>query len=222
MDREPGADAIIIEHQRSGERREEAVDDTLRAIIDELHRHGAQHDAGKVDRLQRLRNVEPDTAQVLAALVRATGARRLLEIGTSNGYSTLWLADAVRSVGGGLVSVDIDAARSALAAHNLDRAGLHELVELRVEDAAVSLRETADESWDMIFLDAERPAYAGYWPELVRVLRPGGLLAVDNVLSHADQVDDFRSLIRADERVSEALVPTGAGLLLVVRNPTQG
>jgi predicted O-methyltransferase YrrM len=197
------------------------MDDTVRAIIDELHRHGVEHDAGKEDRLERLRNVEPDTAQVLAALVRATGARRLLEIGTSNGYSTLWLADAVRSVGGGLVSVDIDAARGALAAQNLDRAGLRELVELRVEDAAVSLRETADEGWDMIFLDAERPAYAGYWPELVRVLRPGGLLAVDNVLSHADQVNDFRSLIRADERVSEALVPTGAGLL-VVRNPTQG
>jgi predicted O-methyltransferase YrrM len=198
------------------------MDDTLRAVIDELHRHGVEHDAGKADRLERLRNVEPDTAQVLAALVRATGARRLLEIGTSNGYSTLWLADAVRSVGGGLVSVDIDTARSALAAQNLERAGLRKLVELRVEDAAVSLRETPEEGWDMIFLDAERPAYVGYWPELVRVLRPGGLLAVDNVLSHADQVNDFRSLIGADERVSEALVPTGAGLLLVVRNPNQG
>jgi predicted O-methyltransferase YrrM len=159
---------------------------------------------------------------VLAVLVRATGAQRLLEIGTSNGYSTLWLADAIRSVGGHLVSVDVDAARSALAAQNLDRAGLRELVELRVEDAAVSLRNTPDEGWDMIFLDAERPAYSSYWPDLVRVLRPGGLLAVDNVLSHADQVHDFRSLIRSDERVSEATVPTGAGLLLVVRSPAVG
>jgi len=65
----------------------------------------------------------------------------------------------------------------------------------------------------MIFLDAERPAYAGYWPQLARVLRPGGLPAVDNVLSHADEVGDFCALIRADERVSEAVVPTGAGLL---------
>jgi predicted O-methyltransferase YrrM len=155
----------------------------------------------------------------LAVLVRATGARRLLEIGTSNGYSTLWLADAIRGVGGTLVSLDIDAARSTLAARNLDRAGLLELVELRVEDAAMSLRNAPDQAWDMIFLDAERPAYAGYWPDLVRVLRPGGLLAVDNVLSHADQLNDFRSLIRSDERVSEAIVPSGAGLLLVVRDP---
>lgn len=198
------------------------MDDSLLAVLDELHRDGAEHDAGKDDRLERLRNVEPDTARVLAVLVRATGARRLLEIGTSNGYSTLWLADAVGSVGGHLVSVDVDAARSALAAQNLDRAGLRELVELRVEDAAVSLRNSPDASWDMVFLDAERSAYAGYWPHLLRALRPGGLLAVDNVLSHADQVSGLRALIRSEKRVSEAIVPSGAGLLLVVSDPHPG
>jgi predicted O-methyltransferase YrrM len=156
---------------------------------------------------------------VLSLLVKATGAQRLLEIGTSNGYSTLWLADAMRAVGGHLVTLDIDEARSAMAARNLDRVGLRELVELRVQDAGESLRETPDGRWDMIFLDAERPAYADYWPQLARVLRPGGLLAVDNVLSHADQVADFRALIRSDGRVGEAVVPTGAGLLLVVRDP---
>jgi|HubBroStandDraft_3_1064219.scaffolds.fasta_scaffold03157_6 predicted O-methyltransferase YrrM len=193
------------------------MDENLRAIIEELHRHGLERDAAKADRLERLRNVEPDTAQVLAVLVRATRARRLLEIGTSNGYSTLWLADAVRSVGGHMLSVDTDARRSADAARNLERAGLRELVELRVEDAAVSLREAPEEAWDMIFLDAERPAYAAYYPQLMRVLRAGGLLAVDNVLSHADQVEDLRALIASDDRVSEAVVPSGAGLLLVVR-----
>jgi len=195
------------------------MDETLRAVLEELRRHGVEHDAAKADRLERLRNLEPDSAQLLAVLVRAMGARRLLELGTSNGYSTLWLADAIGGVGGRLVSVDVDPARSALAAQNLDRAGLRELVDLRVQDARVSLRETLDASLDMIFLDAERPAYAGYWPDLARVLRPGGLLVVDNVLSHADQLSDFRALVRSDQRVSEAIVPTGAGLLLVVRNP---
>jgi len=188
-----------------------------------LGRYGAEHDAGKADRLDRLRNVEPDTARVLAVLVRASGARRLLEIGTSNGYSTLWLADAIRSVGGHMVSVEVDADRSTSAARNLDRAGLRELVELRVEDAAASLHKTPDAGWDMVFLDAERPAYSSYWPELVRVLRPGGLLAVDNVISHAAELEEFRSLIRSEEHVSEALIPTGAGLLLVVRDdPSTG
>ena len=108
---------------------------------------------------------------------------------------------------------------SEMARRNLQRAGLGALVELRVEDAAQTLAHAADEAWDMVFLDAERPFYVGYWPDLVRVLRPGGLLAVDNVTSHAEQVRDFRALVSGDERVSEAVVPTGAGLLLVSRNP---
>ncbi len=190
----------------------------MAAVLDEMHRHGVAHDAARADRLERLRNVEPDSAQVLALLVRATGARRLLEIGTSNGYSTLWLADALRSTGGRMLTVDTDAGRSALAARNLERAGLAELVDLRVEDAAATLRGEPDAGRDMVFLDAERPFYPGYWPDLVRVLRPGGLLAVDNVISHAEQLTAFRTLVADDDRVSEALVPTGAGVLLVVRD----
>jgi predicted O-methyltransferase YrrM len=195
------------------------VDDALQSLLDELHRAGLEHDGGEADRLRRLRNVEPDTGRLLALLVRATGARRLLELGTSNGYSTLWLAEALRSVGGRMVSVDVDAARSAQAEANLRRAGLAELVELRVQDAAQTLREGFDGIWDTIFLDAERPAYVDYWPDLVRVLRPGGLLAVDNALSHAEEVSGLRELVQADARVSEALAPTGAGLLLIVREP---
>lgn len=195
------------------------MDAQLTALLEELHQYGVGHDAGRPDRLDRLRNLEPDTAALLAVLVRATGARKLLELGTSNGYSTLWLADASRAVGGRLVSVEIDPERSAQAARNLNRAGLRSAVELRVQDAAEALKQSSDAEWDMIFLDAERPAYAGYWADIVRVLRPGGLLAVDNVLSHADQVADFRALAAADPRVSEALAPTGAGALLVVREP---
>jgi predicted O-methyltransferase YrrM len=194
------------------------VDEHLTALLDELHAYGVEHDAGKPDRLDRLRNLEPDTAALLALLVRATGARAVLELGTSNGYSTLWLADAARAVGGRLVSVELDPGRSAEAARNLDRAGLRSLVDLRVQDAADALKESPDAAWDMIFLDAERPAYPGYWPDLLRTLKPGGLLAVDNVLSHADQVRDFRALVTADPRVTEALAPTGAGALLVVRD----
>jgi predicted O-methyltransferase YrrM len=71
----------------------------------------------------------------------------------------------------------------------------------------------------MVFLDAERPDYPAYWSDLVRVLPPGGLLAVDNVISHADEVADLRTLVSADRRVTEALVATGAGVLLVTKLP---
>jgi predicted O-methyltransferase YrrM len=119
-----------------------------RALADELYAAGRAHDERQADRLDRWRNVEPETAELLAVLVRAMGARRALEIGTSNGY-------------------------------------------------------------------AERPAYAGYWPALVRVLATPGLLAVDNVVSHAAEVADLRALVDADARVTSSLVPIGAGVLFV-------
>lgn len=193
------------------------MDELLTALLDELHAYGVEHDAGKPDRLDRLRNLEPDTARLLALLVRAAGSWAVLELGTSNGYSTLWLADSARAVGGRVVSVELDPGRSSQAARNLDRAGLRPVVELRVQDAADALKDSPDAAWDMIFLDAERPAFPGYWPDLVRTLKPGGLLAVDNVISHADQVREFRALVSADPRVTEALAPMGAGALLVVR-----
>jgi predicted O-methyltransferase YrrM len=195
------------------------MDEQLGEYLEDLYRHGCEHDAGKTDRLERLRNVEPDTARLLAVLVRALGARRLLELGTSNGYSTLWLADAARSIDGSVLSVDVDPTRSAQAKEHLTDVQLQGYVELRTEDAALTLSQSADSSLDMIFLDAERPAYCGYWPDLLRVLRPGGLLAVDNVLSHAEDLHAFRELVHGEDRVTEAVVPTGAGALLVVRDP---
>lgn len=195
------------------------MDEQLGELLEELRRHGVEHDAAKPDRLDRLRNLEPDTAGLLAVLIRATGARRVLEIGTSNGYSTVWLADAVSATGGRLTSVEIEADRSAQADGNLTRAGLRDQVDLRVQDAAETLRQSTSGQWDMIFLDAERPAYPDYWPDLRRVLRPGGLLVVDNVISHADQVSDFRALVSETPGFTEAVVPTGAGALLIVRDP---
>jgi predicted O-methyltransferase YrrM len=193
------------------------MDARLLSLLDELHRHGVEHDAGKTDRLERLRNLEPETAALLALLVRATGARHVLELGTSNGYSTVWLADAVAANSGSLTSVELDPERTTQAAQNLQRAGLRAVVDLRIQDAADTLRQSEDEEWDMIFLDAERPAYTAYWADLVRTLRPRGVLAVDNVLSHSAEVAEFRELVSADERFSEALSPTGAGALLIVR-----
>jgi predicted O-methyltransferase YrrM len=192
------------------------MDAALAALLDELYAAGREHDARQADRLARLRNLEPETARLLALLIRATGARRVLELGTSNGYSTLWLADAVRDTGGTATTVELDARRSAQAQTNLARSGLRDHVELRVQDAADALAEAADGSVDLVFLDAERPHYVAYWPQLLRVLRPGGLLAVDNVLSHADELEDFSALVEGRPGIMTTIVDVGAGLRLAV------
>jgi predicted O-methyltransferase YrrM len=186
-------------------------------LAEELYRASKEHDSAQEDRHERYRNVEPETAELLALLVLATEARRLLEIGTSNGYSTLWLADAAEQIGGRLLSVEIDPARTALAQSNLERAGLSGVADLRTADAAEVLTELDPGSMDFVFLDAERPAYTAYWANLVRVLRSGGMLAVDNAISHEHELVEFTSVVDDDGRVLSSLVPIGAGVLLVVK-----
>ena len=187
-----------------------------RQVAARLYDAGREHDLAQADRLDRWRNVEPETADLIGVLIRAAGARRILELGTSNGYSTIWLADAAEATGGRVVSVDIDPARIWLAAANLAEAGLVDQVELRSEDAAATLARSSDAEWDFVFLDAERPAYAGYVRDLLRVLAPGGVLAVDNVRSHEQELVEFTTLIEAEASLTQTVVPVGAGLRLAV------
>ena len=192
------------------------MDTARRAIAAELLAASRAHDAAQEDRLARYRNLEPESAELLAVLVRAMNPSTVLELGTSNGYSTLWLADAAAAVGATFVSVELDPERSAQAQAHLDKAGLK--ADLRVADAGDVLSESDDGAWGFVFLDAERPAYAGYWPDLLRTLAHGGLLAIDNVLSHAEQVEEVTALIDAEPSVTTTLVPIGAGVRLVVRD----
>ena len=193
------------------------MDAARRRFVDDLYVRSRAHDAALSDRLERFRNVEPPTAELLGVLIRATGPRRILELGTSNGYSTIWLADAAENTGGRVVSVDVDASRTEVARENLRGAGLDPLVEFRTEDAGDTLARSDDAEWQFVFLDAERPAYTGYLRDLVRTLAPRGLLAIDNVQSHAHELIKFTSLIEADPALTQTVVPVGAGLRLAVR-----
>ena len=175
------------------------------------------HDGVQRDRLLRFRNVEPATAELLAILILGGGYQNVLEIGTSNGYSTIWLADAVEATGGRVVSVEILEQRTLQARINLERAGLLDRVQLLTEDAAETLRRSADRAWQFIFVDAERPAYVSYLPDLVRSLAAGGMLAVDNVISHGPELTDFTAAVEADKRLTQTVIPVGAGLRLAVR-----
>jgi len=153
--------------------------------------------------------------------VRIAGARRVVEIGTANGFSTLWLADAVGDTDGQLVSVDTstnDEARSNLARADAAQHGLAERVELRQEDGGAYLARLADGGIDLLFLDAERVEYPRWWPHPARVLRPGGVLAIDNVLSHADEVAPFLMLLSREPTLVGATVAVGKGLYLAWRH----
>jgi predicted O-methyltransferase YrrM len=185
-----------------------------RTLAAEVFAAGREYDAAQGDRLARLRNVEPETAELLGVLVRATRPPRVLEVGTSNGHSTLWLADAAEAVGGQVETLDIDPRRTEQALANLNRAGLSEVVNCRTIGAAQALAEYPDAAWDFVFLDAERPEYPSYWPNLRRSLAPGAVLAIDNAVSHESELQSFNRLLGDDPHLTTALVPIGAGVIV--------
>jgi predicted O-methyltransferase YrrM len=183
----------------------------FRTRLARLYDEGAAHDAAEPDRLRRRRNLEPATAELLTLVLRIAGAREIVEIGTSNGYSAIWLADAARDTGGRVTTVDVEAWPGA--AGNL--AGLD--VTRVLDDGGRYLAGLPDGGVDLLLLDAERVEYASWWPHPARVLRRGGVLAIDNVLSHPDEVAEILALIDADAGFVASTIAVGKGLHLAWR-----
>ncbi len=196
----------------------EAMTMRLSELKDELARFGAENDGRETERGRRMLNITPDTGEFLSVLVRFGQARRVLEIGTSNGYSTLWLAEAASAIDGHVTTLESADDKVAMARATFARSGLAAHITLVQRDAGLWLAQAADASIDLLFLDSDREQYAGWWPQLRRVLRPGGLLVVDNALSHAEQMAPLRRLLDADQDFGTSLVPVGNGELLAVRN----
>ena len=191
--------------------------DLLETLKADLEGFGEANDAATNERSRRMLNITRDTGEFLAVLVRATVARRVLEIGTSNGYSTLWLADAARAIGGAVTTVEVAEYKIGLASANFARAGLSPFITQVHDDAGRLLQRTEQSAYDLIFLDSERPEYPGWWPHLRRVLRPGGLLIVDNATSHVEQMAPFVALVTADLQFTTCLIPVGNGEFLAVK-----
>jgi predicted O-methyltransferase YrrM len=171
-------------------------------------------------------------------LARAIGARRILEIGTLGGYSTIWLARSL-SPGGRLITLEANPAYAEIACANIARAGLEAMVEVRVGRAIDTLPALAAEGpFDLIFIDADKPGTPGYFQWAVKLSRRGSLIIVDNVVREGAvldaQSDDasvqgmrrFFELAATDPRVSGTAIQTvgakghdGLAILLVTAEP---
>ena len=151
-------------------------------------------------------NVAPNQGKLLMLLAQAIGARRILEIGTLGGYSTIWLARGL-APGGKLITLDANAKFAEIARANIARAGFGEMVEIRVGKAIDTLPGLAsDASFDLIFIDADKEGTPGYFQWAVKLARQGALIVVDNVVREGAILDtsgeDFErsrhaSLLRA-------------------------
>src|ERR1700722_11519465 len=132
------------------------LDPKLEELLSQMERFGVENDQRETDRKRKMLNLEPETAALLHILVRATHRQSILEIGTSNGYSTIWLAHAMRAGSNGrLVSIERNPAKLEMARQNLQRAGLLNSVTL-LEDEASDVVKTLEGRFDCVFFDADR------------------------------------------------------------------
>jgi caffeoyl-CoA O-methyltransferase len=175
--------------------------------------------------------VDPAAGALLGVLARAAGARRVVEVGTAIGVSTLHLARAV-GAGGSVISFEIDAERHAAARTYLTRAGVIDRTDLRLNDAAEGLRGL-EGSVDMAFLDGLKGDYPEHFELILARLRPGGVVAIDNVLltgtvaagrgdgywtdEHVERMREFNRRLVSDPRLDATVLPVGDGVAVAVR-----
>jgi predicted O-methyltransferase YrrM len=194
-------------------------DPPLAALLGRLESFAAEHDARTAERAQRMLNLERPTAELLYALVVAGKRRRVLEIGTSNGYSAIWLASAMRATGGEpLVSIERDAAKLSLARANLAEANLQHAVHLLEDDATAACRALSG-PFDCVFFDADRISAPDQLAVLLPKLTPDALLCADNALSHPDEIAGYLAAVDATGAFDSTLAPVGKGLHIAWRRP---
>ncbi|MGH2469506.1 MAG: O-methyltransferase [Chloroflexota bacterium] len=142
------------------------MDAPLRRFLDELYRLGQRNDASATVRVEKMLNITPDTGELLRMLVMAGGHRRVLELGTSNGYSTLWLADASKTINGRVITLEHQPRKCEMALETIRQAGREGWIDSRLTDIGQALPTLRD--FDLVFLDSERVDYPDWWPGLHR------------------------------------------------------
>jgi predicted O-methyltransferase YrrM len=191
--------------------------DKLDTLFRELERFGNENDAQATSRSHKMLNITPDTGEFLRLLVRALKARRILEIGTSNGYSTLWLACAVQPMNGSVTTLEKSLYKAEMARANFARAEMQPWINLQLVAAGDFLKQQSVAAFDFVFLDSERSEYIAWWPDLQRVLASGGLLVVDNAVSHVHELRDFVQAVQQTPGYITSLVPVGKGELVILK-----
>lgn len=161
---------------------------------------------------QRLRQIPPETGKFIALLAAAAPEGTYLEIGTSAGYSTLWLALACMELGRKIVTFEIDKEKCRLAQETFRITGVEKTVELVIGDAREYLQNYKNISF--CFLDAAKDVYFDCYEKLIPRMKRGGLLIADNAVSHKDTFETMLERALTDERVDAVVVPIGSGELV--------
>ncbi len=192
------------------------MDAHLHDMLAELAKAGQANDAHEQDRRKKMLNLSPETAKLLSILVRSSQCSRLLEIGTSNGYSTLWLAWSAQTVDGHVISIDREEQKLAQADQNLQRANLRDRVELICGDAT-EIVAVLPGPFDFVFFDADRYSAPSQLKLLLPKLTADAFLVADNALSHPEEIANYLAAVEALKDFTHLVVPIGKGLSIAYR-----
>jgi len=191
------------------------LDERVRTVLERLEREDAAERAQGLPAAERSRQVERTTGQFLFALVSPQADCEVLEIGGSRGYSTIWLAAGVRTLGGHVLSLESDPRKIEAWRRNIAEAGLEEWADLVEGDAHETLPAIED-VFDVVFLDAEKDDYEQLFAAARTKVEPGALFVADNVLSHADPLAQYSAARQADQTLVSLTVPLDRGLEMSV------
>lgn len=169
-------------------------------------------------------SIGPEVGKLLGLLVRTIQAKRVLELGTCLGYSTVWLASALKETGGKLISVEYNESLCQITKHNLEAAGLLDGVDLIHGDAG-QVVPTLEGHFDLILQDSAKELYSALLEDCIRLLRPFGMLAADDALflpkgipaKFSAPIHRYIQLVFADPRLYSTILPIGDGLALSVK-----
>jgi predicted O-methyltransferase YrrM len=187
------------------------IDDRVLQVLARLEAEDAAEREAGLPAEQRSRAIEPTTGRFLFVLAACQAGIEVLEIGASRGYSSLWLTAGARVLGGRLTSLEHDPAKCEAWHANVAAAGLEEWADLVEGDAFETLRGSQD-TFDLVFLDAEKDDYERLFGLARRLLEPGGLVVADNVLSHVETLGAYSAARRADPTLVSVTVPLDRGL----------
>lgn len=197
------------------------MDAAVETVFADYAQRFADEAAGKVDGRRiagadRSLAIGPEAGALLNLLVRSLATKRILELGTSNGYSTLWLAEAAREVGGKVVTIEALAHKQAYARAALSKAGLAGVVEFHNGDALAILK-TLPGPFDFVLVDLWKDLYVPCLDLFYPKLAPGAVIVADNMIhpaAHHGDAAAYRRAVRAKPQMQSLLLPVGQGIEL--------
>lgn len=158
-------------------------------------------------------NIAPENGQFLAILIRSIRAQNVLEVGTSNGYSAIWLAAALKETGGKLITLEFDRKRAEEAQTYLQEIGLDDIVDIRVGNALDEIPR-CDATFDLVFLDAEKSEYRRYLELVLPNIRSGGLIVADDTVTMRDEMPDYVEFVFNTPILHSVDIPLDDGIIL--------